>query len=284
MTKNPIRDHSKWIVLLALLSLISAGLARAQDDKEQNVQGLITSRQGDILKVKSSAGGDVMIKITPSTIVKEPEGKLHMRHKNMAVTALVPGLSIKAKGSKDAQGEVVADQITFSAKDLKTANEIQAGLTPTETQVKENTQEANANQQQIAQTNKRFSELDDYTVKDKADVHFAVGSDALSEQDKAALMQVAQSVAGQQNYLISVKGFADSSGNAVQNEKLSMDRADSVLEYLEQNGKIPIIHIVAPGAMGTSEPVASNETAQGRADNRRVEVKVLVNKGLAAAE
>ena len=284
MTKHPISDYSKWIVLLALLSFISAGLAFAQDNKEQNIQGLITSRQGDMLKVQSSAGGDVVLLLTPGTVVKEPEGKLHMRHKNMAVTALVPGLSIKVKGSKNAQGQLVANQITFSAKDLKTANEIQAGLKPTEAQVKENTQEANANQQQIEQANKRFSELDDYTVKDKADVHFAVGSDALSEQDKAALMQVAQSVAGQQNYLISVKGFADSSGNAVQNEKLSMDRADSVLEYLEQVGKVPLTHIVAPGAMGTSEPVASNETAQGRADNRRVEVKVLVNKGLAATE
>jgi outer membrane protein OmpA-like peptidoglycan-associated protein len=87
----------------------------------------------------------------------------------------------------------------------------------------------------------------------------------------------------QKGYLISVKGFADSSGNPVQNQKLSMERADAVLAYLEQTGKVPLIHMVAPGAMGTADPAASNETAQGRAENRRVEVKVLVNRGLASS-
>jgi OmpA-OmpF porin, OOP family len=81
-------------------------------------------------------------------------------------------------------------------------------------------------------------------------------------------------------YIISVKGFADSSGNAAMNQKLSMDRAQEVIAYLIQDCNVPVPHVVAPGAMGTADPAAPNETAQGRAENRRVEVKVLVNKGL----
>jgi flagellar motor protein MotB len=67
------------------------------------------------------------------------------------------------------------------------------------------------------------------------------------------------------------------------NQKLSMERAQEVIAFLLQDCNVPVRHIVAPGAMGTADPTASNETASGRAENRRVEVKVLVNKGLSSA-
>jgi OOP family OmpA-OmpF porin len=82
-------------------------------------------------------------------------------------------------------------------------------------------------------------------------------------------------------YMISVKGFADSSGAAAMNQKLRMDRAQVVIAYLIQDCNVPVRNVIAPGAMGTADPAAPNETASGRAENRRVEVKVLVNKGLA---
>jgi outer membrane protein OmpA-like peptidoglycan-associated protein len=77
-----------------------------------------------------------------------------------------------------------------------------------------------------------------------------------------------------------VKGFADSSGNAAMNQKLSMERAQNVIAFLIQDCNVPVRHVIAPGAMGEAAPVASNETASGRAENRRVEVKVLLNKGV----
>jgi len=92
---------------------------------------------------------------------------------------------------------------------------------------------------------------------------------------------LAKDAVGTTGYIISVKGFADSSGQAAMNQQLSMDRAQAVIAYLIQVGKVPVRHIIAPGAMGTADPAASNETSSGRAENRRVEVKVLVNKGLA---
>ena len=80
-----------------------------------------------------------------------------------------------------------------------------------------------------------------------------------------------------------MKGFADSSGDAAMNTKLSMDRAQNVIAFLIQTCNVPVRHVVAPGAMGEAAPATSNETKTGRAENRRVEVKVLVNKGLAGS-
>jgi OOP family OmpA-OmpF porin len=206
--------------------------------------------------------------------------------------------------------------INFDSEDLEMSQAIQAGLTPTkqavnanaqniaankqatetnaqgiaanQVQTAANKQEIAANQEQIdadqekiAATNKRFSELSEYDTKADISVNFAVGSSAISANDKAALSKLAHDAVGTTGYIISVKGFADSSGNAAMNQKLSMDRAQEVIAYLIQDCNVPVRHVVAPGAMGTADPTAPNETAQGRAENRRVEVKILVNKGLA---
>jgi outer membrane protein OmpA-like peptidoglycan-associated protein len=144
-----------------------------------------------------------------------------------------------------------------------------------------NSQAISANQQQIEATTKRFSELSEYDTKAGVKVNFAVGKSVISADDKAALQKLAKDAVGTTGYIISVKGFADSSGAAAMNQQLSMDRAQAVIAYLIQDCKVPVRHIVAPGAMGTADPAASNETSSGRAENRRVEVKVLVNKGLA---
>jgi outer membrane protein OmpA-like peptidoglycan-associated protein len=247
--------------------------------------------------------------------VSAPKG-LGLRKKQMSVTILVPGLRVTAEGVGDAQSRVVAKSITFDADDLQMAEAIQAGLTPTKQAVATNQQniaankkatQANAqgiqtnstdipanqaatsanqqaisaNQQQIQDTTKRFSELSEYDTKADISVNFAVGKSVISADDKAALAKLAKDAVGTTGYIIDVKGFADSSGQAAMNQQLSMDRAQAVIAYLIQDCKVPVRHIIAPGAMGTADPAASNETASGRAENRRVEVKVLVNKGLA---
>jgi len=228
----------------------------------------------------------------------------------MAVTALMPGLRIEVQGVGDASGRVMAKSIRFSNDDLQTAEQIQAGLVPTQQQVQENQgniqanaqdisankqeiganqqkisankQQISANQEQIQDVSKRFSELTDYDTKYTASVYFPVGSSAISAKDKAELGKLAGDAKGLTGYLVQVAGFADSSGDAARNQELSRKRAEAVVDYLAQDGKVPLIHILAPGAMGTSNAASSNETAAGRAENRRVEVKVLVNRGLAA--
>lgn len=299
--------NRKWtIACVATLCLLAVNLAYAVGDSGSvKESGLIISRNGDRLTLKTPDAGNMVVLLSDNTKVEEPKGAFHVRHKQIGMTALVPGLKIQVQGTKNPQGQLAADKVSFSKKDLQTAQEIQAGLAPTKQEVQANQQAIQTNKQDVAanqqkiesdqqeiasnkqeittdqrEVNKRFSELSDYDVKSTADAYFAPGSSTLSEKDQAALHQVANQAVNLTGYVIQVKGFADSSGNPVQNQKLSMERADAVIAYLEQTGNVPLRHIVAPGAMGTSDPAASNETSQGRADNRRVEVKVLVNRGL----
>ena len=129
----------------------------------------------------------------------------------------------------------------------------------------------------------RFSQLTDYDVKSEATLKFNIGSSTISADGEKQLKQLAQVALGTKGYIVEVKGFADASGDALMNERLSEERAKRVIAFLMQQGNVPVRHIVAPGAMGEYQPAASNETKTGRAENRRVEIKILVNKGIAGA-
>jgi OOP family OmpA-OmpF porin len=156
--------------------------------------------------------------------------------------------------------------------------------------IETNQQNIAANQQKIqdnlsaieANTD-RFTALSDYDVKGTATVQFKVGSSNISPEGQEQLKQLAQTATGLNGYIVEVTGFADASGGAAVNTKLSEDRAKAVVSYLFQQGNVPMRHIVAPGAMGEYGPTASNETKAGRAENRRVEVKILLNKGIAGS-
>jgi OmpA-OmpF porin, OOP family len=128
------------------------------------------------------------------------------------------------------------------------------------------------------EASKRFSELSEYDTKDQLDIRFASGSTVISAADQEALKKLAHNAVNLTGYILQVKGFADSSGNASMNQKLSMERAQNVIAYLLQNCNVPVRHVIAPGAMAEAAPVASNETSTGHAENHRVEVKVLINK------
>ena len=292
-------------VCAVLLCAIGAGTASAVTPGEKiKLSGLIVGRAGESLTLRTAEEGDVQVALTPNTKVSMPKGLFKARHQDTAVTALVPGLRIKVKGIGNLEGnQVIADSISFSKNDLQTAQQIQAGLVPTQQQVQlnrndidqnrenilanqqqigEQGRQIEANQQDITEVNQRFSALTDYDVKFTDSVYFAVGSSAISDKDKNDLLQLAINARNLKGYLVQVEGFCDSSGDPARNQQLSMERAQAVIAYLAQNGNIPLLHILAPGAMGTSNPVASNETPQGRSENRRVQVKVLVNRGLSA--
>jgi outer membrane protein OmpA-like peptidoglycan-associated protein len=269
-----------------------------QAQEETTVKGLITNRSADALTLRTDYGSQT-VTLTDSTKVQSPKG-LGLRKQQMSWASLIPGLKVSVKGVSTGEGKFEAKTITFSKDDLETASMIQAGLTPTEEKVaanqvqiaanKENisVNEANiaANKAQIAENeeevSKRFSDLADYDVKDEVAVYFASGKSAVSDKDKAALATLASNAHKLSGYIIEVKGFADSTGNAAMNQSLSKDRAFAVVNYLLQECNVPPRRIVSPGAMGISNPVASNETSQGRSQNRRVEVKVLLNRGVAA--
>jgi outer membrane protein OmpA-like peptidoglycan-associated protein len=232
--------------------------------------------------------------LTDQTKVVQPKGLFKVRKQEMGMTALMPGLKIEVEGIGDPQNRVVANTIKFSKDDLKTAQAIQAGLMPTDQAVQTNKEDIAANKVQIAANrekideneeavNKRFADLTEYDVKHSATVYFESGKTTISQTDKDSLAKLGQDAVNLKGYIVQVKGFADSSGNAAMNQRLSMDRAQEVIAYLLQSCNVPLRHIVAPGAMGEAAPVSTNETAQGRKENRRVEVKVLVNRGVAGS-
>lgn len=279
---------SRLIVALTLV-VWCASFAYGKDDTE--VKGLITGRTADSMTVRTADGTSNTVVLTDDTKVQMPKG-LGIRKTQVSWTELIPGLRVTVKGNTDTRGQIVASKVSFSKDDLRTANMIQAGLDPTKSQVQTNEQNIAANKENIAanqqkitaseqETNKRFAELADYDVKGDAKVYFDTGKSTLSAKGKASLSQLAANAKKNQGYLIQVKGFADSTGNPAMNQTLSKDRAEAVINYLMQACNVSPRHIVAPGAMGIADPVASNETAQGREENRRVEVTVLVNKGLA---
>ena len=295
---------------LGVLTLICAAAGA------QNVQGVINGRSGATMTLRTQGGGNVVVVLTPSTEVDEVEGLLKARKKEMGLTALIPGLPVQVQGSYNAQNQLVADTVKFKGDDLKNAEDIQAGLTPTEQQVQANQQQIQQSEQQIqaqkqalqqqqqqlqaeqqqtaanqaaiaankaaiAADNKRFGELADYNILNEATVYFANGSTEIEAKYKPQLLQLAQQAKGITAYIIQVQGYASKVGSAALNQRLSGERADHVLEFLEQQGNIPLTNVLAPGAMGTSTQVAPDATVEGQAENRRVVVRILQNKGIA---
>lgn len=284
---------TRKLILASVVAICCIALASAYGGDETTVKGFITGRTGDSMTLRTADGTNMTVALTDDTKVQQPKG-LGLRKQQVSWTELIPGLRVEVKGNTNAQGQLVASKITFNKQDLQTASMIQAGLAPTQQRVQENQQAIASNQQAIAtnkqtietneqEVDKRFADLADYDVKKELVVTFAPGSSALSQKEKTELADLANSTAKVNGAIIQVKGFADSSGNLAMNQTLSRDRAESVIEYLMQDCNVAPRRIVAPGAMGISDPVASNETAAGRASNRRVEVKILVNKGVAEA-
>jgi OmpA-OmpF porin, OOP family len=299
------------MALFFLASVTAFGADKAE------VKGMITSRTGETLLVKS-AQGNVTVVLTDDTKTKDDKGLFGLDKQLMSNAVLIPGLKVDVDGTSDEQGRVVAKTITVDGDDLETAEMIQSGLHPTAQQVAANMQAIEANQQDIAankvqlaahkeniETNQqniathqqhieknikdieentqRFTALSEYDVKGEATAKFNVGSSKISAQDQEELKKLAETAKGLTGYIIEVTGYADSTGSAAINTKLSEDRAKAVVTYLMQEGSVPIRHIVAPGAMGEYGAAAPNETKAGRAENRRVEVKILVNKGIAGS-
>ena len=248
--------------------------------------------------------------------IERKQGKVEFfRHKDMDVTAMVPGLTIDAEGVGNAKGQLAASKITFvpdvfaievaeeqqiqankasAAKAQTTAN--QGVAAAGQAQASANQAQASANQAgQAAQAagdvavvdaaaievvNKRVSDLDDYKTIAEAGIYFPSDKATLDEAAKADLDMIAAATNGAEGYLIEIAGYASSTGTKQLNQQLSEERAAAVANYLLQKGNIPMRRIVAPAGYGATHPAATNTDPQGRALNRRVDVKVLLNKGM----
>ena len=304
----------KSLMLCGVTAVLLAVVGTAWGQK-QTLKGLITGRNGENVIIKTQDGNTVTVTLTDNTKIEAVKGRFGGRREDMGMTALIPGLPVDVEAEQSGS-QLVATSVKFRASSLNTANQIQAGLQPTEEELKATQEEEAANAQKIAaqqqqlqaqeqQTlanqqkilanqeqiqknqaeqaalSKRFGELGDYDVKATATVYFAVNGhtiNAKGQQDLQALCDQAKQINA---YMIQVAGYTDSSGNAAYNQQLSEQLAAAVIAYLQQKGNIPLFRVLAPAAMGMSHAAATNETPQGMSENRRVVVKILVNKGLA---
>ncbi len=305
-----MKRRSLVVITFALtVSLTALLLCSAATAQAAKAQGLITGRSGDTMTIQTPDSTKVVVVLTDTTNVAQIQGVFKARRKQMSMAALVPGLMVQVEGSYNAQNQLVATSIKFKGNDLEDAQTIQAGLQPAKEQIEQSQQEleaqkaALARQQQemqeqqqkmaeaqakidankaaIEEANKRFGQLDDYNILDEVTVYFANGKVTIDSKYKPQLLQLAEKAKTITAYTIQVKGYASAVGNAALNQKLSEDRANNVTQFLQQQGHVPLTNMLAPGAMGESRQVDSNKTAEGQAQNRRVVVRVLQNKGIA---
>jgi outer membrane protein OmpA-like peptidoglycan-associated protein len=280
MTLTALRRTS--LVAATALVLGAASTARAISlGQTAKLDGIIATRSGASMTLKTDDHGSVTVLLTENTDVDATKGRLGLIKKGAAATALIPGLKVEVKGVGDAEGRLIATKVRFTSGDLETAEAIQAGLTETGERLDATEADVAKVKADQADLTKRFGQLGDYDVRDQATVYFEVGSAAIPEEGARELARVAAAAKGLKGYLLGVEGFADASGNASVNQKLSLERSQAVVNWLAQQGGVPFVNMLAPGAMSTAAPVASNETSAGRAQNRRVVVKVLINRGIA---
>jgi len=276
--------------------------------QKAKVRGVITERNGNMLTVKEDNGSVSQVMIGDNTSIKSK--KWYGSGRSFAGEMLVRGLMMEAEGRGGQNGAVMAEKIRFGEDDLRVAQSIETRVTPVEGRLTE----AEANAQRLSgqldelvaisnaarggaraaqdtadaavagvnATNQRISDVDDYVVQTQQNVTFKVGSAVLSPEAKGQLDQLAQGVGSAKGFVIEITGYADATGSSEKNRLLSERRANSVISYLVENHNIPLRRILPAYGFGEldTKAVADNTTREGRAQNRRVEVKLLVSRGL----
>lgn len=289
---------------LAMFAALSI-TAVAQD---VTVQGLVTGRSGPSMSVRTADSPRVTVLLSDDTKATEKGGFLGMNRKDLGITALVPGLSVRVEGTYNPDHQLIAKKVVFTRNSLAVARQIDAGLNPVNDQIagaqdqlrsdrkdinqtqadmdatKQGlaaTDEATkGNTQAIGHTNQRLGAMDQYETKDSITVNFANGKATVNQKDKDQLTDFVKAAADTPGYMIEVQGYASTTGSAALNQRLSAERADAVLAIIQQTGVVPMTRILAPAAMGTSNQVATEHTRTAQAQNRRVVVTIVINKGI----
>ncbi|RJF90889.1 OmpA family protein [Sphingomonas cavernae] len=233
------------------------------------IEGIISARSGDRMQVTSADGTKTIIAINDSTRIKASGGFLGLNRSRLAATSLLNGLPVTVD-TLQGGGDLMASQIVLKNKDLKTASMIHNG---TDQRFAEQTEATEA-------LRGRMGDIDQYNVKGTTNVNFDTGKAVLSEQAQADLCAAASQAEGMDNALLLVVGYTDSTGSQEFNQELSDKRAGRVVNYLQQACGWKPYRMLTPTGMSEADPVASNDTVDGKAQNRRVAVNILVSKGL----
>ncbi len=249
-------------------------------------KGVVIGRDSDTFTIRDTTRTDYQVLLTDNTSIKT-YGGFFRGGKKYAVTDILRGLIVEVEGRGDAQGQLVAEKIRFNESDMRAAITTDTRVNPVEAnqermagQMDELYAVAAEAKTEAAQANQRISAIDEYDTQETVSVNFKVNSAVLSPEAKRQLDDLATRVVDAKGYVIEVGGFTDSTGSEAKNFRLSRQRADAVVQYLAVNHKIPLRRFVTPMGYGKTAAVADNTTSAGRAQNRRVEVKMLISRGI----
>jgi len=282
-------------ILLAMLAVTAAGSlsAQPQGSSESNIvvdgvpapdpatmtagpeiKGVISARNAEKMKVTAADGSSTIIAVTDATKIKGASGLFGGSRTKPTAAALLNGLPVTVKTLQSADGQpgvgLVASQISFRNTDLKTATMIRNA---TDQRFEEQTAATES-------LRGRLGDIDKYNIKGTTNVHFDTGKAELSAEDKAELCSTATTAQGTENALMLVVGYTDSTGTEEVNQQLSEKRANRVINYLQQACGWKPYRMLTPTGMATADPLASNDTDEGKAQNRRVAVNILVSKSV----
>ncbi len=247
----------------------NAAVAAAPTAKGPEVKGIISARSGDRVQVTTEDGSRTIVAFNESTRIKNSAGLFGIGGKKLGAEALLNGLPVTIK-TLQAGDQLVASHISLRSRDLKTANMIRNGT-------------AQGFAEQTAATEAlrgRMGDIDEYNIKGTTNVNFDTGKAVLSEQSKAELCATATTASTMKNALLLVVGYTDSTGSYDYNQQLSEKRASRVVNHIQQACGWKPYRMLTPTGMAEADPMASNDTPDGKAQNRRVAVNILVSKGL----
>ena len=303
----------KLSVLILTLSIGVIGafaqngqLRTAAAGQKYKIKGVIVSKQDtSTFIIRDSVGVDTKIVVDPSASIKN---NAFLGGDKYPVSALIRGLNMEVEGVGSASGAVSVNKVRFEKTSLQTAQAIETRVAPAEERLTAAEQNAQRVSGQIDElmaisnaakggakaaqdtadaaiagvnaTNKRITDTDEFVVQSTATVNFKVGSWVLSPEAKSSLDQVGTASKTLKGYLIEVTGFASSDGDVQKNKVLSERRAQAVKEYLIETHNIPLRRMSTSYGFGELQAVADNATKEGREQNRRVEVKLMVSRGI----
>lgn len=293
---------------VSLFAQQTAQLRTAVAGQKYKIKGVIVAKEAEnTFVVRDQVGVDTRVVVEPTASIKSNGGFLRSGDK-FPMTSLVRGLNMEVEGRGDSTGAVSANKVRFDKSNMLTAQSIDARVAPAEERLTAQEQNAQRLSGQIDElmaisnaakggakaaqetadaavagvnaTNKRITDLDDYTVQSSATVLFRVGSAVLSPEAKTSLDEIAATAGTLKGYMIEITGYASADGNTKMNKSLSERREKAVREYLIDNHNVSLRRFTPSYGFGELNAVADNTTREGREQNRRVEVKLLVSRGL----
>jgi len=296
-------------------------LSRVPTGQKLKIQGIVIKRIGDSFIVRNIERLETDVRLTDSTKVRTHHNGLFRGGQTYAAGNILRGLRVQVEGVGNAEGQLVASLVKFDERDLRTAQALQATVDPVEQlaesnqerittteknaekmsgQIEENTALANAAQASATRAritadsaltsatlaNNRISGLGVYDTVKIITVYFESGSSILLQEAKEVIDRDATwiDIQKSQGYVVEVVGFADSTGTIDFNKQLSEYRSKSVIDYLVLKHSLPLQRLIRPFGYGSEKPAADNDSSDGRAKNRRVEIRVLVNRGIAGSD